>query len=107
MKKATRAAQFPLPLGPMGSEPRSEADGPIGPPQDGQRWREVLSFNDTRAGLPLRTPDLVDVAVRWHNGWRIAQSWRPERGGILCTFTNGDSIWVEQPAAIMATMDSA
>ena len=85
---------------------------------DRRQWRQPRSLLvDSPGGLnsgSLRRWDKNDqplppeprdyLALRWHDGWRMVERWRPEREGILCVLEQGgSSIWVDSPGAVMAT----
>jgi hypothetical protein len=77
-------------------------------PPDRRKWHRPLSLSAYMGPLPesfeppvraLREGDLV--ALRWPDGWKIAERWRPEREGILCVLAEGGSIWVSDAKGIM------
>jgi hypothetical protein len=78
------------------------SDGPTAPP-DRRKWRQpssLITWPTSESPVnALRRDDLV--ALRWHDGWKIAEHWRPEKEGILCVLPEGGSIWVSSAKGIM------
>jgi hypothetical protein len=75
------------------------AEKPAGIP-DRRNWRQLRSLLEGGPGGP-KSGDYL--ALRWHDGWRLVERWRPEREGILCVLEQGGSIWVDKAGGLMAT----
>ena len=91
-------------------------DGPAGMP-DRRKWRQPrILLVDGPGGLNSGAGRSFDsksgeveviprdyLALRWPDGWKLVEHWRPEREGILCVLEQGGSIWVDSAQSLMAT----